>query len=53
MFSLFIFLHHFSFKTPTLGGVLSENSEGFSAFEMLKGVKNKNQVFENLINVFE
>jgi len=31
-------LHHFSFETPTLGGVLSEDGDTFSAFEMRKGV---------------
>ena len=32
-------LHHLSFETPTLGGVLSDDVDTFSAFEMQKGVK--------------
>jgi hypothetical protein len=32
------FLHHFSFKTPTLEGGLSDNGDTFSALEMRKGV---------------
>jgi adenine-specific DNA-methyltransferase len=31
-------LHHFSFETPTLEGVLSDNGDTFSALEMRKGV---------------
>ena len=33
-------LNHFSFETPTLEGVLSENGDTFSALEMQKGVNN-------------
>jgi hypothetical protein len=34
-----VFLHQFSFETPTLEGVLSEDGDTFSALEMRKGVK--------------
>jgi len=42
-YTLFIcLLHHFSFETPTLEGVLlsgaKENGDTFSALEMRKGV---------------
>ena len=32
-------LHHFSFETPTLERVLSDNADTYSTLEMLKGVK--------------
>jgi hypothetical protein len=32
-------LHHLTFETPTLGGVLSDKGDAFSAFEMRKGVR--------------
>ena len=37
-------LHHFSFETPTLGGVLSENGDTFLALEMRKGVKEEGDI---------
>lgn len=32
-------LHHFSLKTPILGGVLNDNGDTFSAFENRKGIE--------------
>ena len=40
-------LHHLSFEMPTLGDVLSDDMDTFSAFEMQKGVKSSiSQVYE-------
>jgi hypothetical protein len=47
-----MFLHHFSFETPTLGGVLSENEDTFSALEMRKGVKTYPDLL-NLLNLMK
>jgi hypothetical protein len=43
-------LHHFSFETPTLGGVLSENGDTFSALEMRKGVNSKEIAWNHWIH---
>ena len=43
MFKSVVYLHHLSFETPTLGGVLSDDGDTFSAFEMQKGVKTQNR----------
>jgi len=46
-------LHHFSFETPTVGGVSSDNGDTFSALEIRKGVKIINYVNETSIETFK
>uniref|UniRef100_A0A6C0DNX8 RmlD-like substrate binding domain-containing protein n=1 Tax=viral metagenome TaxID=1070528 RepID=A0A6C0DNX8_9ZZZZ len=45
------YLHHFSFETPKVSGVLSDNGDTFSALEMRKGVKTLFD--ENMFNIIK